>query len=40
MAVNWKDLKREIHDEVEKVWLKEPLEDNEQARRFPERRRH
>ena len=26
MAVNWKDLKREIHDEVEKVWLKEPLE--------------
>ena len=26
MAVNWKDLKREIHDEVEKVWLKEPIE--------------
>ena len=26
MAVDWKVLKREIHDEVEKIWLKEPPE--------------
>ena len=26
MAANWKDVKREIHDEVERVWLKEPEE--------------
>lgn len=26
MANNWKDLKKEIHNEVEKIWLNEPSE--------------
>lgn len=26
MALDWKEVKREIHDEVEKIWFDEPIE--------------
>ena len=26
MTLNWKDVKREIHDEVERIWFEEPIE--------------
>ena len=26
MKVRWQDVKREIHDEVEKIWFDEPVE--------------